>query len=105
MPNQGLDTEYTREEIKEIVKMIRLDLYNNGLFCGAKTIKNKMEEDDDIEPVPSESTIGRILSRNGLTYGRTGFYEKKDFLPIYKGGQPPNPRSLAHGGPKYEIKK
>ncbi len=74
MSNQDLDTEYTREEIKEIVKMIRLELYNNGLFCGAKAIKNKME-DDDIEPVPSESTIGRILSHNGLTHGRTGFYE------------------------------
>ena len=74
MPNQGLDTEYTREEIKEIVKMIRLELYNNGLVCGAKPIKNKMEN-DDIEPVPSESTIGRILSRNGLTNRRTGFYE------------------------------
>jgi len=74
MPNQGLDTEYTREEIKEIVKMIRLELYNNGLFCGAKAIKNKME-DDDIEPVPSQSTIGRILSRSGLTHGRIGFYE------------------------------
>jgi hypothetical protein len=74
MLNQGLDTEYTKEEIKEIVKMIRLELYNNGLLCSAKAIKNKME-DDDIEPVPSESTIGRILSRNGLTHGRTGFYE------------------------------
>lgn len=63
MHNQGLDTEYTREEIKEIVKMIRLELYNNGLFCSAKAIKNKMEN-DDIEPVPSESTVGRILSRN-----------------------------------------
>ena len=74
MSNQDLDTEYTGEEIKEIVKMIRLELYNNGLFCGAKAIKNKMEE-DDIGPVPSESTIGRILSHNGLTHGRTGFYE------------------------------
>ncbi|MCK4768435.1 MAG: hypothetical protein KAS28_08610 [Desulfobacula sp.] len=51
-----------------------MELYNNGLFCGAKAIKKKMEK-DDIEPVPSESTIGRILSRNGLTHGRTGFYE------------------------------
>lgn len=74
MSNQDLDTEYTREEIKEIVKMIRLELYNSGLFCGAKAIKNKMEN-DDIEPVLSESTIGRILSHNGLTHGRTGFYE------------------------------
>ena len=74
MPNQGLDTEYTREEIKEIVKMIRLELYNKDLFCGAKAIKNKMEK-EDIEPVPSERTIGRILSHNGLTHGRTGFCE------------------------------
>ena len=73
MSNQDLDTEYTRKEIKEIVKMIRLELYNNGLFCGAKAIKNKME-DYDIEPVPSESAIGRILSCHGLTHCRTGFY-------------------------------
>ena len=44
-------TEYTKEEIVEIVKMIRLELYNNGLFCGAKAIKNKIEE-KDIEPIP-----------------------------------------------------
>ena len=73
MCNQDFITEYTRGEITEIVIMIRLELYNNGLFCGAKAIKNKME-DDDIEPVPSESTIGRILSRHGLTHCRTGFY-------------------------------
>ena len=73
MCNQDLITEYTREEIKEIVKMIRLELYNQGLCCGAKAIKNKIE-DDDIEPVPSESAIGRILSRHGLTHCRTGFY-------------------------------
>ncbi|MBT4068716.1 MAG: hypothetical protein HOE77_08495 [Candidatus Marinimicrobia bacterium] len=54
--------------------MIRLELYNQGLCCGAKAIQNKMEK-DDIEPVPSESTIGRILSSNGLTHGRIGFYE------------------------------
>ena len=71
MYNQNI--EYTREEIKEIVIMIRLELYNSGLFCGAKAIKNKIKK-DDIEPVPSESTIGQILSRHGLTHCRTGFY-------------------------------
>ena len=65
-------TEYTKEEIVEIVKIIRLELYNRGLQCGAKAIKNKIEE-NDIEPIPSESCIGRILSRHGLNYGRTGF--------------------------------
>jgi len=74
MSNQNIDMEYTREEIKEIVKMIRLELYNQGQCCGAKAIKNIMEN-DDIEPAPSESTIGRILSHNGLTHGRTGCYE------------------------------
>lgn len=72
MSDQNL--EYAREEIKEIVKMIRLELYNQGLCCGVKAIKIKMEE-NNIEPVPSESTIGRILSRHALTYDRTGFYE------------------------------
>jgi hypothetical protein len=73
MYNQDFITKYTREEITEIVKMIRLELYNQGKCCGAKAIKNKID-DDDIEPTPSESTIGRILSRHGLTHCRTGFY-------------------------------
>ena len=65
-------TEYTKTEIEEIVKLIRLNLYNQGLRCGAKAIKKEMDE-EQIEPVPSESTIGRILSRLGLTHGRIGF--------------------------------
>ena len=74
MFDQGLNTEYTKEEIVEIVKTIRLNLYNKGLHCGAGVIKKEMEE-EHIEPVPSESTIGRILSLHGLTHGRTGFYD------------------------------
>jgi len=31
--------------------------------------------------------------------------EEKNFLPNYNGDQPPNPRSLAHYGPKYEKVK
>ena len=63
---------YTKKEIEKIVKLIRLELYNKGLYCGAKAIKNKMAE-ENTEPTPSERTIGRILSRHGLTHGRTGF--------------------------------
>ena len=63
---------YTKKEIEEIVKLIRLDLYNKGVCCGAKAIKNKIEK-ENTEPMPSERTIGRILSRHGLTHGRTGF--------------------------------
>ncbi len=70
------DHAYTKKEIEEIVKMVRLELYNNGQFCGARAIKNRLEEDDDdINPLPSESTIGRILARHGLTNGRTGWYQ------------------------------
>jgi hypothetical protein len=64
--------EYTKKEIEEIVKMIRLELYNKGRYCGPKAIKQRLEE-YHIDSLPSESTIGCILSRHGLTHGRTGF--------------------------------
>lgn len=67
------DQAYTKKEIEEIVKMVRLELYNNGQFCGARAIKEKFEDCEGINPLPSESTIGRILSRHGLTHGRTGY--------------------------------
>ena len=63
-------------EIEEIVKMIRLNLYNNDLFCGAQAIHWEME-DMGVVPLPSERTINRILSRNDLTHRRTGRYEPK----------------------------
>jgi len=65
---------YTKKEFKEIVKFVRLELYNRGLHCGPRAIKKRLEEYYGINPLPSESTIGRILSRHGLPYGRTGFY-------------------------------
>ena len=68
------DQAYTKKEIEEIVKMVRLELYNKGIDCGSKAIKKRLEEFYQIESVPSESTIGRALSRHGLTHSRTGFY-------------------------------
>jgi len=65
---------YTKKEIDEIVKLVRLELYNRGLHCESGAIKKRLEECCGINPLPSESTIGRILSRHGLTYGKTGFY-------------------------------
>ena len=70
-----MNSAYTKKEIEEIVKIVRLELYNSGLFCGSKAIKEKLEEYDEISPLPSESTIGRILSHHGLTYGRTGNHQ------------------------------
>ncbi len=66
----------TSSEIEEIVKMIRLNLYNQDLFCGAQAILWEME-DLGISSLPSLRTINRILARNDLTHRRTGRYEPK----------------------------
>ena len=63
-------------EIVEIVKIVRLNLYNQDLFCGAQAIHWEME-DLGVEPLPSIRTINRILSRHGLTQRRTGKYEER----------------------------
>ena len=63
----------SKGDIEEIVTMVRLNLYNRGLHCGPKKIREKMIEHDD-EPLPSERTISRILVHRGLTNRRTGWY-------------------------------
>jgi transposase InsO family protein len=67
---------HTPNEVEEIVKMLRLKLYNQDLFCGAQAIHWELE-DLGIKPLPSIRTINRILSRNELTHRRTGKYEAK----------------------------
>jgi hypothetical protein len=66
----------TSAEIERIVEMVRLSLYNKGLFCGKQAIQWEMI-DMEVQPLPSLSTIGRILNRRDLTYRRTGRYEPK----------------------------
>jgi len=66
----------TAREIEEIVKLTRLSLYNQGLFCGAQAILWELEE-QNVQPLPSVRTINRILSRHHLTHRRTGRYEPK----------------------------
>ena len=36
-------------------------------FVGPRAIKEKLEDYYEINPLPSESTIGRILAHHGLT--------------------------------------
>ena len=67
------NTLFSRAEIEQIVVMQRLDLYNRGIPCGAKAIRILLDQ-QGVRPLPSVSTIKRILSRNCLTYRRTGFY-------------------------------
>jgi len=64
------------ENIVEAVKIVRLNLYNHGLFCGAQAIEWELRE-QAVEPVPSLRSINRILSREELTHRRTGSYEPK----------------------------
>lgn len=64
----------SRIEIEKIVVLIRLCLYNKGLSYGAKAILKKMDE-YWVFPLPSISTINRILHKNGLTHRRTGHYD------------------------------
>jgi putative transposase len=66
----------TTEETEEIVKMVRLSLYNKDLFCGDQAILWELE-DMEVQPLPSLRTINRILNRHGLTHRRTGRYEPK----------------------------
>ncbi|MFO7765111.1 MAG: hypothetical protein R6V33_01620 [Pelovirga sp.] len=66
----------TTAEIQEIAVMVRLHLYNRGLPCGAKKVRHYMATEYAIDPLPSERTINRILSQQGLTNGRTGIYEE-----------------------------
>jgi len=63
-------------EVVEAVKLARLHLYNQGLFCGAQAISWELEA-LQVMPLPSLRTISRIVSREGLTHRRTGRYEPK----------------------------
>jgi hypothetical protein len=64
----------TAKEMEQIVIMIRLHRYNRGLPCGAKAIRQQLQDDGEA-PIPSLSTINRILRQNSLTHGRTGHYD------------------------------
>jgi transposase InsO family protein len=66
----------TAAEIEEIIKMVRLKLYNQNLFCGAQAILWEME-DLGVTPLPAIRTINRVLAKNELTHRRTGKYEAK----------------------------
>ena len=64
------------DDMVEAIKLVRLSLYNQGLFCGAQAIAWELET-LGLESIPSLATINRILSRHELTHRRTGPYESK----------------------------
>ena len=53
------------EERDNIITYVRLDLYNKALPYGAKAMIIKMKE-LEVTPIPSLSTINRVLRENYL---------------------------------------
>ena len=66
----------TSAEVEEVVKLVRLRLYNTGLFFGAQAIQWELD-DLGVRPLPSVRSINRILGRHGLTHRRAGRYVSK----------------------------
>lgn len=72
----GSNPRRVSDDMVEAIKLVRLSLYNQGLFCGAQAIAWELET-LGLESIPSLPTINRILSRHELTHRRTGPYESK----------------------------
>lgn len=75
----------SKNEMKDIAAFFRLDLYNNMLQYGGKAIRNKMHR-WSVKPLPSISTIEKILRDEYLTNGRTGFYPEDYGIVVSKDG-------------------
>jgi putative transposase len=66
----------TASDIENTVCLTRNKLKNQSLFCGHQAIRWQLE-DDGISPLPSESTVKRILNRHGLVSRKKGAYKPK----------------------------
>lgn len=88
-------------EIEAIVTMVRLSLYNRGLFHGAQAIRWELDE-LAVRPLPSVRTINRILVRHELTHRRTGRYESKGRkYPALRAERPGDAHQSDFVGPCY----
>jgi transposase InsO family protein len=91
----------TSVELERIVEMVRLNLYNKGLFCGNQAIQWELH-DMEVRPIPSLSTIGRILKRRDLTNRRTGRYTPKGKkYPVLPAASPNQTHQVDMVGPCY----
>lgn len=71
----------TKAELRECIVFVRLDLYNTGENCGPVAVRQRLEE-MEVKPLPSRSTIARVLVEECLTHGRTGHYPGEPFYPL-----------------------
>ncbi len=74
----------TSEAVEQIVVLARLELYNVNRPCGADALQRHLQNHFQLQPLPTRRQIGEILTRYGLTHGRTGWYEGEelDWLPV-----------------------
>lgn len=79
---EEFDALTEKEKMIVHVTHFRLELYNKLEKFGAKAIQKRLVE-ENLTPVPSISTINRILKRQYITNGRTGYYEG-DYLSDLK---------------------
>jgi putative transposase len=88
-------------EVVEAVKLVRQQLSNEGLFCGAQAIGWELEA-LHVTPLPSLRTISRIVKREGLTQRRTGPYQPKGKrYPQLRAEQPNEVHQSDYVGPCY----
>ena len=80
---EKLSGQRTAQEIEQIIVLTRLGLYGRAVSCGPKAIRMTMDKIHNVRPLPSLRTIAMALARNGLTYGRTGWYpgDVPEWLP------------------------
>lgn len=64
---------FSTEEVEQVIVSERLYLYNRMKPCGAAALRQHLYG-LEVTPLPSISTIGRILAKHCLTHGRTGYY-------------------------------
>ena len=87
--------------MEALIKLTRLSLYNQDVFCGAQAIYWELSE-QGISPLPSLRTINRIINRNDLTHRRTGRYEAKGVpYPEFKSKCPNQRQQLDFVGPRH----
>jgi putative transposase len=84
----------TPPDIEALITLVRLELYNEGVFCGAQAIVGVLEE-RGITPIPCVRTIERIIQRNDLTHKRTGRYIPRGTLYPRCFSDKPNERQQA----------
>lgn len=66
----------TPDEIETLICLTRKRLHDKSLFCGAQAIRWQLE-DDGVSPLPSISTVKRILKRHNLISKGSGPYKPK----------------------------